>query len=134
MDWREILKTNTSDTYMENVKNMNKVKKSTYSPFSPYSGGDSKLKTCWNCFHLSLEKLPGLCLFIPENKPIPVSLIDIGCEQFKAMNPDINKLWIHAHKMADYTDGSKAPYSERKALVPAIFSIGKVIDKIKDIK
>ncbi len=92
-------------------------------------------KSCWTCSHLSLNGLPGLCKLIPENKPIPVMMVDRGCNHFKpdtsVIENHVSRLWDHANRMADFTDGSNAPFEERKALVPAIFSIGNTIDKIK---
>lgn len=93
------------------------------------------IRSCWNCTLLSLDRLPGLCSWFPESKIIPVSIVDEGCRHFKpdtgSSNELINRLWNHAHKMADFTDGDTAPFENRKELVPAILSIGKKIDQIK---
>lgn len=93
------------------------------------------ISSCWNCTLLLLDRLPGLCSWFPESKIIPVSIVDEDCRHFK---PDtcssddlVNRLWKHAHKMADFTDSDAAPFNERKELIFAIFSIGKRIDQIK---
>ena len=94
-------------------------------------------KSCWNCSLLSLDGFPGNCNWYPERKLIPVSIVDKGCKQFKlnsySVDKRINELWNHAHAMADFTDSDKAPFEDRKVLVSAIFSIGKIIDKLKEV-
>jgi len=94
-------------------------------------------KSCWNCSLLSLEAFPGRCNWYPESKLIPVLIVDEGCKQFKLnsspLDKRINELWDHAHAMANFTDSDKAPFKERKVLVPAILSIGKIIDKLKEV-
>ncbi len=132
MSWRKILKNNISDPLMQKVQNIQKAPKKTFAPSAPFAGDAENIKkSCWTCSYLSFGGLPGLCSWYPESKPIPVSIVDNGCKQFKATSVNINHLWKHAHKMADFTDGGNAPFEERKALVPAIFSIGNRIDEIK---
>jgi hypothetical protein len=140
MSWRELLKNNISNTN-DNTDRSDKTptKHKEETPFVtsvPSVIGDTKLKiSCWTCSHLSLDELPGLCKLFPKQKLIPIAIVDKGCKQFKPdlspLDKQITRLWNHAHNMADFTDSDNAPFEERKALVPAIFSLGQTIDIIK---
>lgn len=126
---------------IQKVQNIQKVEEKNkkeafapFAPFAPFALSNQNVKTCWNCSLLSLEDFPGLCK--SESKLIPVSIIEKGCKQFQPdlspLDEQITRLWNHAHRMADFTDSDKAPYEERKVLVPAIFSLGQTIDNLKE--